>query len=94
MSSVLSPTTFYITFSHGTKDVATLQPSDITQHHQAKFSHLRDSIQMLYQGNCRKLYINSLPTPDSLLVTRSERDKLWNRAMVRGDCAEGEVEVF
>ena len=42
---------------------------------------------MLYQGNCRKQYINSLPTPDSLLVTRSERDKLWNRAMVRGDCA-------
>ena len=44
-------------------------------------------MQMLYQGNCRKLYINSVLTPDSLLVTRSERDKLWNRAMVRGDCA-------
>ena len=51
-------------------------------------------MQMLYQGYCRKLYINSLPAPDSLLVTRSEREKLWNRAMVIGDCAEGEVEVF
>ena len=37
--------------------------------------------------------MDSLPAPGSLLVTRSERDKLWHRAMAR-DSSEGEVEVF
>ena len=37
--------------------------------------------------------MNYLPAPGSLLVTRSEMDKLGHRTMAR-DSSEGEVEVF
>ena len=95
MSSVLSPSAFYITLPHGTRDISTLQPSDVTQNHQpVMFRNVQDSMQIFYQGNCRKLYMDSFPAPGTLIVTKSERDKLWHRAMVRGDCADGEVEVF
>merc|ERR1719187_1339155 len=52
-----------------------------------------DSMQEFYKSNHRKLFMDSLPAPGSLIVTRSDTDKLWHRAMVR-DCSEGEVEVF
>ena len=90
---VISPSTFYITFPHGAKDTSRLQPSDLSQNHPTRFSNMMASMQQFYLGNCRKLFMDSLPAPGSLLVTRSEGDKLWHRAMVR-DCSEGEVEVF
>ena len=45
----------------------------------------------LYQGNCRKLFIDSLPAPWTLLVPRSEGTSYG--IGVR-DCSEEEVEVF
>ena len=90
---VMSPSAFYITFPHGTRDISSLQQLDINKKHPTMFSNMMDSMQVFYQGNCRKLFMDSLPAPGSLLVTRSERDKLWHRAMAR-DSSEGEVEVF
>ena len=78
---VMSPSAFYISSSWTSTRVPTM------------FSNMMDSMQLFYQGNCRKLFMDSLPAPGSLLVTRSERDKLWHRAMAR-DSSEGEVEVF
>jgi hypothetical protein len=50
-------------------------------------------MQMFYHGNCRKLFMDLLPAPGSLLVPRSEMDKLWNRAMAR-DSSEVTVDYF
>ena len=80
---VISPSTFYITFPHGAKDTSRLQPSDLSQKHPTRFSNMMASIQQFYLGNCRKLFMDSLPAPGRLMVTRPEADKLWHMAMVR-----------
>ena len=77
---VMSPSAFYISSSWTSTRVPTM------------FSNMMDSMQLFYQGNCRKLFMDSLPAPGSLPVT-SYREKLWHRAMAR-DSSEGEVEVF
>ena len=48
---VLSPSAFYITFLHGTRDISSLQPSDISKRHQTMFRNMMDSMQLFYQGN-------------------------------------------
>ena len=68
---VMSPSAFYITFPHGTRDISSLQQLDINKRHPTMFSNMMDSMQLFYQGNCRKLFMDSLPAPGSLLVTRS-----------------------
>ena len=90
VTRVISPSTFYITFPHGAKDTSRLQPSDLSQNHPTGFRNIMASMQ-LYQGNCRKLFIDSLPAPWTLLVTRSEGTSCG--IGVR-DCSEEEVEVF
>ena len=90
---MMSPSAFCITFPHGTRDISSLQQLDINKRHPTMFSNMMDSMKLFYQGNCRKLFMDSLPAPVSLLVTSSEMDKLWDTAMAR-DSSEGEVEVF
>jgi len=90
---VISPSAFYISFPLGVRDISTIRSADISQNHRTTFTSMVDSMQEFYKSNHRKLFMDSLPAPGSLIVTRSDTDKLWHRAMVR-DCSEGEVEVF
>ena len=50
---VMSPSAFYITFPHGTRDISSLQQLDINKRHPTMFSNMKDSMQLFYQGNCR-----------------------------------------
>ena len=90
----ISPSAFYITFPHGVRDISTLQQSDFgNKYHHGSFIAMKDSMQEFYKNNRRKHLMDSLPAPGSLIVAKSDMDKLWNRARVR-DSSEGEIEVF
>ena len=90
---VMSPSAFYITFPLGVSDISSIRSADLNQNHPTTFTNMVDSMQEFYKSNYRKHFMDSLPAPGSLIVIRSDTDKLWHRAMVR-DCSEGEVEVF
>ena len=46
VTRVISPSTFYITFPHGAKDMSRLQPSDLSQNHLTRSRIMMASMQL------------------------------------------------
>ena len=89
---VMSPSAFYITFPRGVLDV-NIEPAGNIKTKPTALSNMMSSMQEFYKSNTRKLFMDSLPAPGSLIIAKSDIDQQWHRAMVR-DSSEGEVDVF
>ena len=93
ISHVNSPSSFYVTFPHGDRDIITLSEEGKKAKLSREFRDLFAEMQKSYKGRSRVHSMESLPSPLALLAVNV--DNAWHRArMIQDEDGEGNLEVF